>query len=621
MCFSEETIQMTIKILFLYTGNDQFLLDDVEHGKLLSDEGLHDQRLQNHDFIVKTKGNRTITIDGVAQRTSQHESLIIHAPKRSILTIVCKDSLEYYKLSYHVRPNPARLVEPSIFILKPRNTLFLFETANQLVKEFHLKEADSFLFVSLFYRFLYSIRKELHAEEETKPVFSLADQVIEWIGHRYKEQITLEGLAVAFQYSVKHLSRLVKKQTGMSPIQYLIHVRMEKAKAMLENTDAKLNEVAKQAGYNDLFYFSSQFKKNIGMSPSKYRQHYFRGQKIINKKSKNHIPIASPSRYTLIEIDYQLRRDLLFMIKRFGFNPYLIGLVCFVLVLQACGNKDTGGAGDEASSEEEVVETTDENSSFPRTVEDAAGNEVVIEEPPEQIAITFWSIADYLVTLGIMPIASTGLDKLHGAQSLDPYEEEVAKIEDIADPGALNMERLIEIAPDLIIGRLSDEDYVEQLNQIAPTFQTEFSSGSWAEALRTLAELTGKEEEAEDLITGLEAEIVETRETLDYNPKDTVAIVRLYGGMENMWVVGDELYEYLFHEKRGIGLNTPEDYLGEGGAISLESLVDLNPDYLLLVDENEGVYESVLEELKTSNAWQTTSAAKNEEIHYVNSLT
>ncbi len=610
---------MTIKIRFPYTGNDQFILNDIEHSKLYDDETLYAQRLLNNSFILKTKGNGTITIDGVALRTSEDEPLIIHVPKRSNLTISSNESLEYYKLSYQVRPNPARIAEPSIFILEPGNILPIYEKAEQLFESFHSKEPIAFQSVALFYNFLTYIWKELLAKEEMKPMLDVADQVIEWIDHRYREQITLEDLSKVFQYSIKHLSRLVKKRIGMSPIQYLIHVRMEKAKAMLLNTDAKLNEIAKRTGYNDLFYFSNHFKKNIGISPTEYRKRSMQSQEAINRKSRKSMSKATEPSYNLIDSDYQLRRDLLFMIKRFGFKPYLIGLFCFVLVLQACGNEDAGGTAPEESSGEEV-ESTDENSDFPRTVEDAAGNEVVLEEPPERIAITFWSTADYLISLGIMPIATTGLEKLHDAQSLDPYEDEVAQIEDIGDPGVLDMEMLAEMSPDLILGRVSDADYVDQLSQIAPTYQTDFSSDSWDGALRTLAELTGKEEEAEDLITGLEAEIVETRGSLDYNSEDTVVIVRLYGGMENMWLVGDELYEYLFHEEKGLGLNTPEDYSAEGDEISLEALIDLNPDYLLAVEEDEDAYEAWLEQLNDSDAWQTTNAAKNEDIHYVNSL-
>src|SRR5690625_3214744 len=609
---------MTLTIRFPYTDNDQFLLLDVEHHKLINDKNRCNQRLTNHSFILKTKGYGTITVDGIAYHTNRHESLIVHAPKRSILAIACKESFEYYKLSYHIRPISARIIEPPIYILKPNNTLLLYEKVDQLFNSFHSKKADTFQSIGLFYIFLANIRKELHAEEEVKPILDVADQVIEWIEYRYNEQVTLEGLADTFKYSVQHLSRLVKNRTGMSPIQYLIHLRMEKAKVILENTDAKLNEIAKRTGYNDLFYFSSQFKKNIGMSPSKYRQHYTQREELINRKFKNHIPKVSPSRYNIIEIDYQLRNDLLFMIKRFGFKPYLLGLVFFLFVLQACGNEGTGRMDDEESSGEEVVEKAEENDLFPRTVEDQAGNEVVIEEQPEDIAVTHFGHVEFLFALGITPVAGVYLEILKEWDIFDSYKEELETIEDIGNANAIDMEKLVGLEPELIIhytGQAGQDVETDQFSQIAPTGQPH-PDGNWQERLELYAELTGKDEEVGDLIEGLEAEIAETRDLLDYNSEDTVFIVI----DSDLWAFNPESAEHIYHEENGLGLNAPEDIQEQGdlGKISLESLVDKNPDYLLVMMDNEEGYEEVLDMLNDYDAWLTTNASHNDQVHYIN---
>lgn len=607
---------MKNEIIFPYTCNDQFIPIHTEHGRLINKETISKKQLKNHSFILKTKGRGTITIDGHAFCTDR--PILLHAPKRSIFTVTGEESFEYYKFSYHVRPNPSRLVEPSIFLVEPANILPFYEIAAQLIESITEQHHAPFRSVGLFYNFLTLIMKETHIAKDAKPGLNVTEQVIDWLEDKYKYQITLEDLSDSFQYSTKHLSRLVKNETGMSPIQYLIHVRIEKAKSMLKNTDAKLNEIARRVGYNDLFYFSNHFKKKVGMSPTEYKKLHSKRQESINGKSGKSISMIEYSSYNLNENNYQLREDLLLMIKRFGFKPYLTGMLCFVLILQGCGNEDEGNPEEDDSSEEETAE---ENADFPRTVTDAAGNEITLEEPPERIALTHWTRADYLLSLGITPLASTGIKNLQGTEALDQYEEEISQVEDIGDAGVIDMETLVGLEPDLILGRVQDEESsLEQLEQIAPTYQTDFTD-DWAGAMQTVGELTGKEAESEDLTSGLEAEIVETKEALDYDPEDTVAIVRLYGGMENMWVVGDDIYQYLFDDEEGLGLNAPENYPGEGGEISMESLIDLNPDYLILVDEDENVYENAVQELNDSDAWQTTNAAQNDEVHYANSLT
>lgn len=63
-------------------------------------------------------------------------------------------------------------------------------------------------------------------------------------------------------------------RTGYRCIDYLLHLRLERAQTLLSNTRFSINEVARQAGYPDQNYFSSQFNKRIGISPSQYRQQY-----------------------------------------------------------------------------------------------------------------------------------------------------------------------------------------------------------------------------------------------------------------------------------------------------------------------------------------------------------
>ena len=60
----------------------------------------------------------------------------------------------------------------------------------------------------------------------------------------------------------------------MSPIDYLIKKRLEIARYFLLNTSYPVAEIAKQIGYDNPLYFSSLFKKNMGVSPTEYRKTY-----------------------------------------------------------------------------------------------------------------------------------------------------------------------------------------------------------------------------------------------------------------------------------------------------------------------------------------------------------
>ena len=90
----------------------------------------------------------------------------------------------------------------------------------------------------------------------------------------YHEDVGLNEAAVILDVSPIYLSHLFKKETGKSFVGYLTGYRMEKAARMLVETNEKSYMIAKSVGYTDPNYFSYVFKRQYGVSPSKYRTEY-----------------------------------------------------------------------------------------------------------------------------------------------------------------------------------------------------------------------------------------------------------------------------------------------------------------------------------------------------------
>lgn len=85
------------------------------------------------------------------------------------------------------------------------------------------------------------------------------------------KRLTVEDMAAEHNLSASHFSNLFRKSTGMPPIDYFIHLKMQKACQLLYANDAKIKVVAIDLGYDDPYYFSRLFKKYIGTSPEQYR--------------------------------------------------------------------------------------------------------------------------------------------------------------------------------------------------------------------------------------------------------------------------------------------------------------------------------------------------------------
>jgi two-component system response regulator YesN len=111
---------------------------------------------------------------------------------------------------------------------------------------------------------------ELNRKVSYTPVVLLSQKHIET--YYYKEDFSLQDLAEIIKISPTYLSRLLKNEIGVSFIEYLTQVRIEKAIQMMSDPTMKLYEVAEKVGYSNQHYFSTTFKKVVGLSPAEYRK-------------------------------------------------------------------------------------------------------------------------------------------------------------------------------------------------------------------------------------------------------------------------------------------------------------------------------------------------------------
>jgi AraC-like DNA-binding protein len=96
------------------------------------------------------------------------------------------------------------------------------------------------------------------------------DRAIRWLMVQYSQQISIEAMARQLGYHRTHLSKLFKQHTGQSPMNFLLKIRMERAQSLLLQP-LTVEQVASSVGYSDALYFSKQFRKYYGMSPTQYR--------------------------------------------------------------------------------------------------------------------------------------------------------------------------------------------------------------------------------------------------------------------------------------------------------------------------------------------------------------
>lgn len=90
----------------------------------------------------------------------------------------------------------------------------------------------------------------------------------------YRESIQLEDLASMTHLSRFYISHSFKKDVGLSPMEYLMTIRIKESKILLRTTNYSVSQIADIVGFTTPTYFSKQFRKVTGISPSDYREQF-----------------------------------------------------------------------------------------------------------------------------------------------------------------------------------------------------------------------------------------------------------------------------------------------------------------------------------------------------------
>lgn len=112
------------------------------------------------------------------------------------------------------------------------------------------------------------------AQSEPRIVNKTVDEIQSYISTHYREDLSLNSIAAQFYMSPYYVSRLFKRTTNLSLVEYINSVRVMAAKNLLERTQRRIPFVAEQAGFSTTAHFNRVFKESTGLSPQQYRKYY-----------------------------------------------------------------------------------------------------------------------------------------------------------------------------------------------------------------------------------------------------------------------------------------------------------------------------------------------------------
>lgn len=139
---------------------------------------------------------------------------------------------------------------------------------------------DSYLYTKLTLYELMHILYTNHLFLESNSVLSASEKekidcfksIVSYLQMNMHKKITLEHLSEVAQYNPQYLCQFFKSFAGITPIQYLINLRIEYACTLLQETTKSILEISLDCGFDNVSYFIRQFKEHLHMTPNQYRK-------------------------------------------------------------------------------------------------------------------------------------------------------------------------------------------------------------------------------------------------------------------------------------------------------------------------------------------------------------
>ncbi len=297
----------------------------------------------------------------------------------------------------------------------------------------------------------------------------------------------------------------------------------------------------------------------------------------------------------------------------FKVRPWMGLSLMLVMLLTGCGaasnSTESGSPANANTAQEETA--TETPAAQARVVTDEIGHEVAI--PADVSKVIGIYLEDELLSLGITPIRKSRIGAWSGQEYLG------LNVEDIDLEG--DIEAFVKAEPDLILTNVFNEKQYDQLSKVAPMYAFEDARADWRKTIRTLGDLLGKRDKAEEVIAEYDRKAADAAEQLQTAIGDeTVAIlrvhskeIRLYGGPG---YAGPVLYNELKLTPAKLVQELVLDKNEKVVGLSMELIPQLDADHIFLTVDTGA--EEQAKSLLESDLWKGLPAVQSGQVYEVN---
>ncbi|MDG0792342.1 helix-turn-helix domain-containing protein [Cohnella ginsengisoli] len=264
---------MTVGISELHRG-----IDRLEHAYRQANEALRRKLYAGRGAIIRYERLQDDGADRLQSYPGAIEKQLVQAIKDKDAEGVRQglDSLKDWMLEH--RPHPVVMQQAMTQIRGEMLKLIAGFGAEEqtLILQLSMPERHDMTLYE-YIRLLQHIADALieqYARMSSRAHDATLERAVRYIQDHYEQQLSVEQVAEHVRLSASYVNKLFKERHGTTINEYIIELKIGRAKRLLTDTDLVIEEISQQIGYNTLSYFTRLFKTKTGMTPGQYRRQH-----------------------------------------------------------------------------------------------------------------------------------------------------------------------------------------------------------------------------------------------------------------------------------------------------------------------------------------------------------
>ncbi len=223
----------------------------------------------SHGFALRVNGSCNYVFENGKTYTPSANELI-YLPKGSSYCVETLEPGETYAINFEL--DSLDIFEP--FIIRPRNPSAMLESFRSAEAAWRKRRTGYYLeCMSALASIFMQLQKDAARDYVSGKATDTVRTALRYISEQYTDsELRIPQIATHCKISEVYLRRLFDRVLGTSPSSYILDLRLQRAKSLIEAKLYSMQQVAALSGFSDYTYFSRTFKKKFGTSPQDYRE-------------------------------------------------------------------------------------------------------------------------------------------------------------------------------------------------------------------------------------------------------------------------------------------------------------------------------------------------------------